>query len=545
MTTTYKQTLIDVPKEKGIHIKKAGNNNEKYVYKYTKHYRNKNGQTRHQATIIGKHDQKTNKMHPNNNYYKLYQTNPPLQNLTIQDYGYTYLIQKISQTTGLLNTLTQTFNKQHAQDIITTAAYMIKENTTTTDTIEDWQQKTYTPLDYELSPSYCSRLFASITNQQRQEFFKQWIKKFLNPNGSVCYDVTSISSYSQTMISVEPGYNRDHEHLNQFNLGMFCDEQTKIPLYYTRYNGSLTDKTNLSYVLTSAKSLGIEHVKMILDRGFWSKACFKALDLCCETFILGMPLSLKASERILANISGIESYANELAGYPHVYCVSVDEEFYGVKGRVLVFYDSFSHVQLCEDLSVRVEALKVELMGLKRYPVKRLSRYEPYFMLTRHSGDGGFDFVVDVERVECLRRRKGFFLLFSSDLGSLAGDVLYYYRAKDADEKLFAQVKVELEGNRVRTHSEVTTDGKVFVLFVACVLRSFLLSKLSGFLLSESLSLKKVFSLLSNIVVVSSGEEFLFVKALTKKQKQILAVFNVEKDIEDSLKKLTPSNCVR
>jgi hypothetical protein len=83
-----------------------------------------------------KHDQKTNKMHPNNNYYKLYQTNPTLQNLTIQDYGYTYLIQKISQTTQLQNILNQTHNK-HAQDIITTATYMIKENTNTTDTIDD------------------------------------------------------------------------------------------------------------------------------------------------------------------------------------------------------------------------------------------------------------------------------------------------------------------------------------------------------------------------------------------------------------------------
>ena len=87
-------------------------------------------------------------------------------------------------------------------------------------------------------------------------------------NGTVCYDVTSISSYSQEMVSVERGYNRDGKDLAQFNLGMFCDEVSKTPLYYDRYSGSLTDRTNLSSVLANAKSVGINKVKMVLDGGF-------------------------------------------------------------------------------------------------------------------------------------------------------------------------------------------------------------------------------------------------------------------------------------
>lgn len=74
---------------------------------------------------------------------------------------------------------------------------------------------------------------------------------------SVCYDVTSISSYATNMTDVERGYNWDHEDLCQFILGMFCDEETKIPLYYNRYNGSLSDRTNLAYVLANANALGI------------------------------------------------------------------------------------------------------------------------------------------------------------------------------------------------------------------------------------------------------------------------------------------------
>ena len=69
------------------------------------------------------------------------------------------------------------------------------------------------------------------------KFFIDWVKTAMG-DGAVCYDVTSISSYAQQMTSVERGYNRDGEDLAQFNLGVFCDETSKTPIYYNRYNGS-------------------------------------------------------------------------------------------------------------------------------------------------------------------------------------------------------------------------------------------------------------------------------------------------------------------
>jgi hypothetical protein len=55
------------------------------------------------------------------------------------------------------------------------------------------------------------------------------VKRALN-GGSVCYGVTSISSYARQMTAVERGYNRDGDDLAQYNLGLFCDESTKPPL---------------------------------------------------------------------------------------------------------------------------------------------------------------------------------------------------------------------------------------------------------------------------------------------------------------------------
>jgi transposase len=354
--------------------------------------------------------------------------------------------------------------------------------------------------------------------------------------GTVCYDVTSISSYAQQMPAVERGYNRDGENLAQFNLGMFCDEASKTPIYYNRYNGSLTDKTNLSYVLANAEAVGIKHVKMVVDGGFMDKGCLAGLHSLCKSFIVGLPTHLRESQNILASHgNGVNNYANEL-NVAHTFCIAVDCEIQGVSGKVLLYFDALNHVYLCNELSENINRLKAELSTFKRYPKSKLKRYEPYFTLSKHKQGSGFDYEVDAEKVEKLRKHKGLFMIFTTDMESTPEDTLYHYRAKDAVEKLFDQIKCDMDGNRIRTHNEQTTDGKVFVTFIACVIRSYLLRKLNQYLTDNSTSMKKVFSQLSNITVVSGTKGLRFTKALSKKQKQILNAFAADKAIIASLK---------
>lgn len=263
---TYEKFLVDVPEEKGIHIKSAGAKGEKYVYKYVKYFRNSNGDPRNKAKTIGKFDPATNKMHPNNNYFEMYQMNPSLTEFSVWDYGYSYLVLKVCRDLKLLDCLVSAFGER-AMDIIVMASYIIREGNAM-DGIDDWLQRNYYPgYDRILTSQTSSRIFGSLSDKQRNDFFKHWIKTAFN-GGSVCYDVTSISSYSKEMTEVELGYNRDGDDLSQYNLGMFCDESSKTPLYYNRYNGSLTDKVNLSYVLANARAVGIRNVKMIIDGGF-------------------------------------------------------------------------------------------------------------------------------------------------------------------------------------------------------------------------------------------------------------------------------------
>ena len=531
----FNKSLVDIPDDEGVHVKTAGAKGEKYVYKHVKYFRNAEGKPRNRSKAIGKFDADSGKMFPNSNYFELYHVDVALPDITVWDYGYSYLVLKACRDMGLFDCLIRAFGKQRAMDIVVIASYVIREGNAM-DGIDDWLERNYFPnYDRLLASQSTSKIFAGLTAGQINEFFNGWVKAAMG-GGTVCYDVTSISSYARQMPSVERGYNRDGENLAQFNLGMFCDERNKTPLYYNRYNGSLTDKTNLSYVLANARSVGIKRVKMVVDGGFGSEECFTSLCDLCDSFIVGLSPNLIESQSILASHGdGIANYANEL-NIHHIYCVPVDAVIAGISGKVLLYFDAQNHIHLCNELSDQINRLKAELATFKRYPKSKLSRYESYFIITKHGNDSGFDYSVDVDKVNNARKRKGYFLIFTTDMEATPEDTLYHYRAKDAIEKLFDQIKCDMDGNRIRTHNEQTTDGKVFVTFVACIIRSYLLSRLNQYLMDNSTSLKKVFNQLSNITIISSGNNFRLTKALTKKQKQIIIPFAADKAILNRLK---------
>jgi len=195
---------------------------------------------------------------------------------------------------------------------------------------------------------------------------------------------------------------------------------------------------------------------------------------------MGIPGHLKESERIIAaHGDDIEKYANELTGR-QVYCIPVDTELSDVPGRVMLYFDPWNRLNLCNELSNHINRLSAELAALKRYPKNKLGRYTPYFVITKHENDSGFDYKVD------------------------AG-------------------KVDMDGDRIRTHNEQTTEGKTFVVFIACVIRSYLLNKLRQYLTDNSTSMKKVFSQFSNIAVISGHNGYHFTVEISLRSK-VLAI---------------------
>ena len=115
---TYNNALVDIPDDEGVHVKTAGAKGEKYVYKHMKYFRNDEGKPRNRSKAIGKFDVDSGKMRPNSNYYDLYHIDISMPDVSVWDYGYSYLMFKACRDMGLHGCLARAFGEQRAMDIV-------------------------------------------------------------------------------------------------------------------------------------------------------------------------------------------------------------------------------------------------------------------------------------------------------------------------------------------------------------------------------------------------------------------------------------------
>ena len=103
---------------------------------------------------------------------------------------------------------------------------------------------------------------------------------------------------------VEFGYNRDKENLGQINMGMFFGEESKLPVFYTTYYGSITDKTHMRTMLDNGIRLGIKNAGFVMDRGFFTADNLTYLVGVTKSFIIGMLLNgLKKVKRSFVSMA--------------------------------------------------------------------------------------------------------------------------------------------------------------------------------------------------------------------------------------------------
>ena len=187
-----------------------------------------------------------------------------------------------------------------------------------------------------------SELLAGITNEERNIFYQSWCS-VRSEEEYLALDITSASSYSRLIDSVEWGYNWDGENLPQINICLLMGQQSRYPIYQSVYGGSLKDVTTLETTVGMFRALaGEKPIIVVMDKGFFSKKNInmmlgekkhidfiiavpftckfakdlvkserKAIDTLSNTIVAGKE-SLRASTKIL-------TWNNEHKVYTHVY----------------------------------------------------------------------------------------------------------------------------------------------------------------------------------------------------------------------------------
>lgn len=509
--------------------RKKGANNTVYIYYTVRAYRNANGKPTSDEVAIGKLDDLTGKLIPNKRYYEIFNkemdnkiSNPVTQ---IKEPGCVYVFDKIAEEINLKSLLQEAFPDDWV-DILLCAFYMVCEGNVMM-YYEDWCEKIPQAINSSLTSQKISKLFARMSETQRLSFLKKWMAQCLESE-YIAYDVSSISTYSENITIAEWGYNRDGDNLAQVNFAMFFGETSRIPVFYNVYNGSIADKSHLIFASKHTKELGMNNVRYVMDRGFVTEDNLRYLNENNIVFITGFPSSRNVYKKWIEHAMPTIKSANNRIQEHEIYGITFPYNLYDCDISVHVYFNPDKCADEQKQLFGRIQNLEKELADLSGK--KRITRKYTDYFLVKAGNDIEVVYEKDIAKIDEKLKFAGYFVLISSGKSDTATKVLDIYRNRDLVEKAFNNLKNDLDFRRLKTHYNDTTDGKLFVGFIALIIRVLLQTKLKNNEQTKSLSFAKLLLCLKGIrqIIYDNGASNLM--PLTSLQKNVLAALGMSCD---------------
>ena len=351
------------------------------------------------------------------------------------------------------------------------------------------------------SDSKVSDFLGSITVDQRIKFLNEWnAKRDHREKIYISNDATNKTSQAGDVDMVEFGHPKDDQGKPIFNFSIAYDRNNREPLFYEAYPGSIADVSQLQCTLAKAEAYGYKKVGFILDRGYFSKENIQFMDKCKYDFVLMVKGMKKLVSEIVLDVRGTFE----------------DDR----KNSIRAWIDRMA------------KTLK-ECMGLPIHPKGDFAKY--FDLIFWHEGKADEKFMSGIEKDAVINegiKLCGYFVIVTSEKMT-AEEALTLYKSRDGSEKLFRGDKSYLGARAERTYSNESTDAKIFIEFVAMIIRSKMYTCLKDE--NEKLDYKKNFMTvpaalkeLEKIEMLKGADnEYRLDYAVTKTQKTILNAFGI------------------
>lgn len=398
-------------------------------------------------------------------------------------YGATYLLDSIGKKLGLTKDLQKCFGNSYKQ-ILSIAYYLILEDSTPLYRFEKWSILHKHPYDKNISSQMSSELFASITEESKVNFFKEWARHKAKDE-FWAYDTTSISSYSEQLKQIQYGHNKESDPLAQLNLAIVFGENSNLPFYYRKLSGNIPDSKTLIHLLEDMKQLDFKKLKLVMDRGFFSKENINTLFEKHLKFLVSARMSLSFIqsnlEDIYDNFCSYDCYLSEYELYARTVSTTwgykknrpYKKDSIDKKKRIYLHY-YYNIEKAAEDKKVfdnRLIEYKNELISKK--PVKEHQGFYDRYFIIKQTPKRGISIEVKTDEIEKHAKHNGFFVLLTNEKMD-ATKALQLYRNKDVVEKAFGNLKERLSMRRLLVSSEHSLNGKLFVEFIALIFLSYI-----------------------------------------------------------------------
>jgi transposase len=492
-----------------------------YLYRTISYWDKDKKQPRQKREYIGKQDAKTN------------QISKPRHLYTVKEYGPLYFLKEIEKKLGIKRIL-----ENHFHGLATVLLYLAYFKLCEAKPLylfESWLESAYHEEEVELSSQSISRLLKVLNDCEEQifAFVKEWISKVQPKNEFIIFDITSFSTYSQSIDFSEWGYNRDKESLAQINLGVVFGEPTGLPLYYSVYPGSIQDVKTIRNIVEELDELSLKNTLFILDKGFFSSYNLSSMhDM--QYIIPFITRNKQSKELIKKHCQSINSVENIIK--------LQDKIYYSIHEKIKLEDNPYS-AYLYLDERKRVEEKELFIKSLmeieehvKSFSFNSEEKIEQFFLGSKKEYRKYFDIVKSDRKYIILRinekiERKiktfGMFILLSHSSNLTAKQVLELYRRRDSVEKFFDTMKNEINQKRLHIHSQEALEGLLFIDFISLIFYSYMIKVFKEKELNKNYSIPEVMFELRKIRKVFFGEKKSVITEVSKTQREIFSAFNI------------------
>ena len=452
-----------------------------YAYESVSCWDKEKQQSRAKRRCIGRVDPGTKEIIPTRKKEKT--DSLPASDTSRSFFGATYLFDAIGDKLGTTSDLKRCFPETYKQ-LLSTAYYLILEDKNPLSRFPKWATTHKHPYGKSIPSQRSSELFASITEDAKNHFFRLQGKRRVEKE-YWAYDTTSISSYSNCLKQVRYGVNKDHDPLPQINIALLFGEESNLPFYYRKLAGNIPDVKTVKNLLADINLLGYDKIKLVMDRGFYSEANINDLYQSHLKFLIAAKVSLKLVQSELDKVrDSIRTWTNYSQKYDLYSCSTKIDWAYSqdrpYKGDTLkekrrmylhLFFNGERALEDEKNFNTMLCTLQGELESGKKVQ-EHEKQYAKYFD-SKSTPIRGTKVTVRQDVVNEAKKNYGYFTLLSNEVKDSI-EALEIYRNKDLVEKAFGNLKERLNFSRTAVSSDQSLDGKLFVEFIALIYLSYL-----------------------------------------------------------------------
>ena len=478
---------VDIPEAPGKLVRKNRGGHTYIEYEYDRTYDPVKQITYPKRSSIGRVDpDDPTKMTPNENYLKYFPDAAIPEEHSRSDrspylnIGTYVVLHKLIRDSELKKRLCELMTEKDAGLLLDLACYsIISENNAGQHYPEyAYTHPLFTPEMRMYSDSKVSEFFHKLKPEQSVGFLNDWnSSRNKRQRVYISYDSTNKNCQAGDIDLVEFGKAKADEGQPVFNYSVAFDVKNREPLFYELYPGSINDISQLLCMVDKAHGYGYRNIGFILDRGYFSRKNLAYMEQNGYSFLIMVKGMKEFIRGIILQKQG--NFENKRARYIErfdVYGISSAQYLYEgdqKKRHIHIYYSDGRAYGEKQEIKQKIRRYK---SYLQKCVGKECDSFGPdllkHFYL--HYEEDGKTLKLAEEKTDVIEQElslSGYFAIVSSD-NMTAREALELYKSRDASEKLFRSDKSYLGNKSMRVYTDDALSAKVFVQFIALILRS-------------------------------------------------------------------------